>query len=221
MPNPAKLRSFRKRLLAWYGAAGRAFYWRTPSASEYERIVVEVLLQRTQAGRVEQFLPRFLAAFPTWEALANADPASLEDLLRPLGLWRRRAASLAALATARTAAGSFPGDRSELERFPAVGQYVANAIELFVFHRRRPLVDSNLARVVERYFGPRSQADIRRDPWIQGIAHQLVDDARAIDINWALLDLGATVCKPRAPTCPNCPIGSTCRYPGKVGTTST
>ena len=212
LPRPAQVRLFRKLLLAWFRDAGRQFYWRGASASEYERIVVEVLLQRTQAASVESFLPRFLSHFPTWEALAGAEQGALEELLRPLGLWRRRAAALSGLACARVGAGAFPSERTALERFPAVGQYVANAVELFVFNGRKPLVDSNFARIIERYFGQRVRADIRRDPWIQEIAHRLVDDEKAIDINWAILDLGAVVCKPRTPACTTCPLRVTCKY---------
>ena len=221
LPHPAQVRLFRRLLLGWFRGNGRRFYWRRPSASEYERVVVEVLLQRTQATSVELFLPRFLALFPNWEALSGADQGALQELLRPLGLWRRRAAALTGLASARAIAGCFPSERAELERFPAVGQYVANAIELFVFERRKPLVDSNFARVVERYFGPRIQVDIRRDPWIQGVAHQLVGDKKAIDINWAILDLGALVCKPRTPECNACPLKASCQFAKTIEPPST
>lgn len=212
LPNSRRIQAARRRLLLWYGASGRTFIWRRKSASEYVKIVAEVLLQRTQAGTVDRFFRRFLKAYPSWRALAAANIGDLEGLLKPIGLWRRRAESLNALATARNAMRQFPADRQLLEQLPGVGQYVANAIELIVFHRAVPLVDSNMARVVTRYFGPGSLADIRYDPWIQGIAGRLVADEKALEINWAILDLAATICRPRSPNCLACPLASHCLH---------
>jgi A/G-specific adenine glycosylase len=201
----------RRHLLAWFASHGRKFSWRRGPASCYERVVSEVLLQRTRAESVDAVMCRFIACYPSWGALAEATQNDLQEFLRPLGLWRRRAESLRRLASAVVALEEkLPASRAELERLPAVGQYVANAILLFVHGKPEPLLDTNMARVLERYFGPRDLVDIRFDPYLQALAKQFVSCADGRELNWAVLDLGATVCKPRDPACEQCPLSRGC-----------
>ena len=75
-----------------------------------------------------------------------------------------------------------------------------------------PLLDTNMARVIERVFKPRKLADIRYDPWIQSISKEIVSSENTVHINWALLDIGGTICKPRNPNCLGCPISTFCNY---------
>src|SRR5437773_4568368 len=159
---PAKIaiNSFRRRLLAWSQHEGRTFPWRHERATNYQRVISEVLLQRTRAEVVGAVFPEFVRQFSSWRALASAHPKQLQAFLRPLGLWRRRAASIAKLSRAvLSRRGRFPTTREELETMPAVGQYVASAVLLFCHGRPEPLIDSNMARVLERYFGSRKLAD--------------------------------------------------------------
>lgn len=212
-PNERVPASFKEALLTWYRANGRRFPWREPGATEYVTIVSEILLQRTPADRVAVFLPKFVAVFPSWLKLARARPERLRSVLRPLGLWRRRATSLRALARVMSRRdGILPGARDELESLPGVGQYVANAVRLMCHDLPAPLLDVNMARVLERTFGPRTRADIRYDPWLQRLARRVVAHRSARLINWAILDLAAAVCTPRNPRCPECPVLSFCRY---------
>lgn len=175
-------------------------------------MVVEVLLQRTTATAVSRFYAGFLERFPGWESLAAASEGDLEEFLRPLGLWRRRAASLLGLARyAEARGGVFPADADAHAEIPAVGQYVSNAILLFQEGRPAPLLDVNMARVIERFVRPRRLADIRHDPWLQAAAHWLVrrEPART---SWAVLDFAALVCKARTPLCDQCPVSSRCAF---------
>jgi A/G-specific adenine glycosylase len=175
--------------------------------------VVEVLLQRTTATAVAGFYERFFAAFPTWETLAAATPGELEAFLRPLGLWRRRAQSLLGLAGyAADALGKFPRDPDDHAEIPAVGQYVSNAVMLFQHGRSTPLLDVNMARVIERFVRPRRLADIRHDPWLQSAAKWFVRTEDAAAANWAILDFAALVCKARRPLCKDCPVRARCSY---------
>jgi A/G-specific adenine glycosylase len=194
--------------LAWFPAHGRSFSWRN-EASEYRTFVAESLLQRTTAAAVDGHLSRFLERFPTWESVRDADMQDLESVLRPLGLWRRRAASLKKLAAIVAGVASLPADHADLRRLPGVGQYIANAVSLVVHGERRPLLDSNMARVLERFFGPRDLADIRFDPYLQALAHRVVDSPEAKAVNWAILDLAALVCRP-VPRCDTCPVAARC-----------
>jgi A/G-specific adenine glycosylase len=212
-PSKREIGRVRARLDAWFAAKGRSFPWRKRGATLYEQIVPEVLLQRTRAEVVAGFFPRFKQRYPSWKRLARATETDLRALLRPLGLWRRRASSLLKLAQIVAANnGRFPKTRSEIESLPAVGQYICNAVLLFANRQAEPLLDVNMARVLERCFGPRRLADIRYDPQLQTISRLLVSGPRAIEINWAILDLAAMVCVERRPRCSDCPIRRQCDF---------
>jgi len=162
---------------------------------------------------VAAFFPRFIRRFPNWNALAGATEDELRLFLAPIGLWRRRAASLRALAVEmQSRRGRFPARRDEIESLPGIGQYAANAAVLFCHNGREPLLDVNMARVLERCFTPRQLVDIRYDPWLQALARAVVDHLEARRINWAILDLAATVCTIRDPKCNACPLRGLCRY---------
>lgn len=105
----------------------------------------------------------------------------------------------------------FPSTEKELARVPAVGQYVGNAILLFQHDKPRPLVDVNMARVVERVLRPRRLADIRHDPWLQSAAAWLVRSS-PVETNWAVLDFAAKVCRARNPLCDECPLARQCSF---------
>jgi A/G-specific adenine glycosylase len=108
--------------------------------------------------------------------------------------------------------GRFPKTRDELEVLPGVGQYIANAILLFCHGEAQPLLDVNMARVLERVFGPRKLADIRYDPYLQELAFNVVQCKKARELNWAILDLAATICPARNPRCNICPLEPICNW---------
>lgn len=213
-PQPSKrsLHWFRSRLLEWFDEYGRQFPWREADALLYVQVVSEILLQRTQAETVAKFFPGFIAKFPTWKELSEAENADIEAFLKPIGLWRRRTSSLKKLATIMaTRKGVFPESRSELETLPNVGQYIANAIEMFSSRKAGPLLDVNMARVLERFFSPRVLADIRHDPYLQILAGAVVQHNSPEKINWAILDLAALICRIR-PRCEICPLKQKCTF---------
>jgi A/G-specific adenine glycosylase len=211
-PPGSAIRYFRTATLRWYLRAGRSFAWRRASAPLYHQIVVEVLLQRTRAETVQAFFPDFLAEYPSWRSLAGSSPSAIGRIVRPIGLWERRGRALHALGMEMARRrGRFPAGREDIEALPAVGQYVANAIELFAFGRPRPLLDAGMARVLERYFGPRRLADIRDDPYLQALAARVARCAKPKEINWAVLDVAATLCRPSNPDCAACPLHRRCR----------
>jgi len=213
VPTAAECRRAARALLLWYSANGRQFPWRRKGATLYLHIVSEVLLQRTRADTVAAFLPVFLAEFPSWRRLARSSESQLGRALRPVGLWRRRARTLRALAVAiEGLRGRWPNNRKALEELPGVGQYVASAVLLFAFDQPEPLLDSGMARVIERVFGPRQLADLRYDPWLQATSRRLIEKATPRELNWALLDLAALVCTPAAPRCERCPLARQCLY---------
>lgn len=207
-----RARTIVNRLHHWYLVNGRDFPWRRPGTTSYQLVVSEMLLQRTRASTVAAMYPAFFGRFPSWEKVVQASEEDLQVAFKPIGLWRRRAKSFRMLAEAMvTRGGVFSRCRDEIELLPGVGQYIGNAVELFVHGRPRPLLDVNMVRVIERYFHSRHLADIRHDPWLQAISKHLVETSSNFPaINWALLDLGATICKPKNPDCSNCPLSRGC-----------
>lgn len=214
----SKIALFQEKILTWFESSGRhQLPWRKEGLSSYEIVIAEVLLQRTKAETIEKFYPGFLKSFPNWITIANADVILLEQALKPVGLYRQRAKRLRDLAQEMVQRkGIFPRDRAALEQIPFLGQYIVNAIELQIFHQASPLVDVNMARVLERYFGERQMADIRYDPYLQKLASRIVNHPQSKKVNWAILDFAATICKARIPLCEKCLLSRTCRFYRKI-----
>ena len=218
IPPANRIAAFRRKLLQWYETEGRHFPWRKVSASNYERIISEVLLQRTRAETVAAFLPAFIMRYPSWRKLASARRLQLENTLKPIGLYKRRAASITSLAREIDRRhGRFPYTREEIEELPGVGQYIASAVLMFCHGKGAPLLDVNMSRVLERYFGPRKLADIRYDSYLQNLAKRLTECARPAEVNWAVLDLSALVCTRQTPDCRHCVVRNGCFYYQKAG----
>ena len=211
-----QIKYFQKKLILWFEENGRKFPWRKKRLSNYQRIISEVLLQRTKAETVAKFYPKFIKSYPSWKSLASVREEDLKICLKPLGLYKQRAPRLLGLAKeiARKN-GRFPKNRKELETIPFVGQYIANAILLFVHNNPEPLLDVNMARLLERFFGPRKLVDIRDDPYLQNLSKRVVDHENPRDLNWAILDFATIICKVRNPLCTNCILKSKCEYFGK------
>jgi A/G-specific adenine glycosylase len=217
LPHAKDVAWFQHRLLRWFKRHGRRFPWREESATVYVKILSEVLLQRTRAEVVAGFLPEFVRQFPSWDVLTTATEEDLQRYLQRIGLWRRRAASLKRLAAEMARRGGrFPRTREEIEELPNVGQYIANSILLLCHGEPQPLLDVNMARVLERFFGPRKLADIRYDPYLQALARLVVDTSDPVVMNWAILDHASTVCKPARPLCSSCPVVEKCKFANQV-----
>jgi len=212
LPKPEKINWFRSRLFAWYRRHGRSFPWRKVDATVFDQVLAEIFLQRTQAKAASNFFKTFVEKYPSWESIAKARRTSLEKEFRPLGLWRRRAASLSLLAKELAALDSiFPETHEETLQLPGVGQYIGNAVNLFQRNRPAPLLDTNMARLLERFFRPRKLADIRYDPFLQALAHEVVRSRKIKEINWAILDFASLICTIR-PKCTSCPLRTKCSY---------
>ena len=189
-----RIKTFQNEILRWYSKNGRKFPWRNKSATNYERIISEVLLQRTKAETVSKYFYTFIKKYPSWKKLSKASKKQLEKDLKPIGLYKQRSVRLFAFAQEmKRRNGRFPKERKEIEKIPSVGQYIANAIELFVFNRPKPLLDVNMARVLENNFGKRKLADIRYDPDLQELAHKIVNHKKSKEINWGILDYNTNV----------------------------
>ncbi len=130
----------------------RPFPWRTGLNDSYQIVIGEILLQRTRAETVSKYFNVFIDRFPSWNHLAAVSIANLEEFLRPLGLWKRRAKSLNSLSIVMSSpGGKLPSSRQELETLPAIGQYITNAVLTLCHNKREPLLDVNMARLLERF----------------------------------------------------------------------
>lgn len=208
-----KIKYLQDNLLSWYNDNGRMFPWRKKKLTHYQYVIAEVLLQRTKAETVSRFYLAFIKDFPNWESLSRADIKAIENYLIPIGLYRQRSKRLMSLAQEMVKRkGRLPKNREDLESIPFMGQYIANAVELIIFNNPKPLVDVNMARVVERFFGPRKMADIRYDPYLQELSQTLVNIPQGKEINWAILDYAALVCKARNPICNECALRHQCTF---------
>jgi A/G-specific adenine glycosylase len=179
--------------------------------------LAEFFLQRTRAETVAAYLPVFVSQYPSWSVLAKATRSELEMTLKPIGLWRRRAASLYLLAREMNRRGGVvPTTVEEVQQLPGVGQYIGNALLLMSHRLPYPLLDSGMARVLERYFGSRKLADIRDDPYLQALARRVVSHSEPLAANWAILDLAALICRSVDPKCLSCPLARGCLHGQRV-----
>lgn len=202
----ARARQIGRQIELWFGLAGRSFVWRSWT-DPYRLAVAEVLLQRTRAEAVASFVESFFERYPTAAALSSASIARLERDLAPLGLQHRRAATLRALASDLAEKPA----RVWQER-PGVGQYIGRAMAVHLGGASEAMVDTNFIRVIRRAFDGPWRAEYRTDARLQALARAVVDGAdNPKVVNWGVLDLGATVCRPADPLCHRCPIASLCR----------
>lgn len=209
----AQVRRFRRALLRWYRRHARDLPWRR-TRDPYHVAVSEFMLQQTQVTRVEAYYHRFLAAFPTVEALAAAPPRAVREAWDGLGYYRR-AASLHAMARSVVAdsGGRIPSDPGALEALPGVGRYTAGAIASFAFERRTPAVDTNVERVIRRAFFPRLGRGTAHQRKIWDTAALLLPRTgrAAWAFNQGIMELGALVCTARKAECGVCPVRGACR----------
>ncbi len=192
-------------LLDWYERVRRPLPWRE-TRDPYALLVSEVMLQQTQAARVVPYYEAFLERFPDAAALAAAPAADVLAAWSGLG-YNRRALALQRAARAVADRG-WPEDLTEL---PGVGAYTAAAVASFAWDRQAAAVDTNVRRVISRHDGaehaPRALA---------GRAAELMPAGRAAPFNQAMMELGATVCRPRRPECGGCPVRAGCASVGRV-----
>jgi A/G-specific adenine glycosylase len=195
-------------LLRWFAASRRPLPWREEPRDPYRVWLSEVMLQQT---RVAAMLPRYLefvARFPRLEALAAAPIDEVLALFSGLGYYAR-ARHLHAAAKAAVARGGLPRSSAELVKLPGFGPYTAAAVASLAFGEQVALVDGNVARVLARILRiPGTAAEVRERAW--EVAPSLLPAGRAGEFNEALMELGATVCKPRAPSRGECPLGPHC-----------
>ena len=200
-------------LLFWYEKNKRDLPWRK-SADPYKVWVSEIMLQQTRVEGAKEYYARFLAKFPTVQALAEADEESLLKVWEGLGYYSRaRNMQKAARQVCDEFGGEFPADKDKLRALAGIGDYTAGAIASIAFYKRAPAVDGNVFRVLSRLTA--NPTDISLPAYKKYLEEKLqaiypnegVDCSR---FTQALMELGALICKPTSPDCKNCPLKALC-----------
>jgi A/G-specific adenine glycosylase len=217
-PAPEEAREFSRRLRAWYRRNARVLPWRE-TRDAYRILVSELMLQQTQVSRVMEFYARFLHRFPDLAAVAAAREREVLAQWSGLGYYAR-ARNLHKLARrvvreeSHVYGGALPKEPEALRRLPGVGAYTAGAVASFAYERRAALVDTNVARVLQRVFAPRLNRKRSRDLtrlWVIAEAVLPRTGRAAWTHNQALMELGALVCTARVKHCRRCPLRTLCR----------
>ena len=200
---------FTATLLDWYAREGRDLPWRR-SRSSYAVWLCEIIMQQTRIAQGTAYWERFMATFPSVEALAAASEDEVLRLWEGLGYYSR-ARNLHEAARQIVARGAFPDTFAEIRTLKGVGDYTAAAIASIAFGRPEPVVDGNVYRVLSRFYGldtPVGTTAARRQ--FTELARTLLPAERPGDFNEALMDFGALCCTPRSPRCGDCPLKGAC-----------
>ena len=213
--NPGQLRA---QLLAWYDANARDLPWRIGPkddaagvrADPYRVWLSEVMLQQTTVPHATPYFLKFTARWPTVGDLAGEDDGEVMAAWAGLGYYARARNLLAcARAVARDHGGVFPGTEEGLRALPGLGPYTAAAVAAIAFDEATNVVDGNVERVMARLFAVEAPLPDAK-PELKRLAGDLIRDNRPGDWAQALMDLGATVCRPKAPLCDRCPVSAHC-----------
>jgi A/G-specific adenine glycosylase len=209
---PRQLVAIRRRLLAWYRANRRALPWRS-SRDAYRIWVAEIMLQQTRIAAVIPYYERFLRRFPSVKALARARESEVLKLWAGLGYYgRARNLHRAAREIVRKHGGQFPKTLRDALALPGIGRYTAAAILSIAYDVPLAALDGNVARVLSRLFAFRGDArGARQQRKLAAVAQQLLPSHSPGDWNQSMMELGETVCTPRAPHCDVCPVSHLCR----------
>lgn len=198
-------------LLEWYHQNKRAMPWRN-TTDPYKIWVSEIMLQQTRVDTVIPYYNRFLESFPTVTDLAAADQQDVLKLWEGLGYYSRgRNLHQAAKTVVEKFDGNIPSDPKKITSLKGIGPYTSAAILSIAFNKKFAVVDGNVLRVLTRFFG--IENDIRSSKTkneIQKIADSIIPESTPADFNQAIMELGATICKPRRPLCDQCPLSTEC-----------
>ena len=206
----AFLNNLTKNLLGWYDLNGRQMPWRFKGAAPdvYPVWISEIMLQQTTVVTVLDYYLRWMDRFPTLESLAKSDIGEVLHMWQGLGYYTRaKKIHECAKVIMEKYNVCFPKNRVELLKLPGIGPYTASSICAFAFNLPETVVDGNVIRVIARLYGLTQAVD--KDV-IYPLAEKLTSQDRGADYASAIMDLGATVCKPQSPQCLICPWGAEC-----------
>ena len=211
-PRTQDKRLFRQKLLAWFEINKRDFTWRK-KRSAYRVWIAELMLQQTRTDQATPYFQRFIKRFPSLRSLATSSQQDVLKVWEGLGYYSRaRNLHKAAQLICTEYGGRFPKSYQEMLSLPGIGPYTAAAIASLVYNEKVPVMDGNVIRVVTRYFayGVDSTSSIGKKEIFNRV-EQLISSDKPGMFNEALMELGATCCLPRNPSCSICPLKAGCQ----------
>ena len=205
------LPNFQQALLDWFAEHQRPLPWRQHQRP-YEIWVSEIMLQQTQVRTMLPFYTRWMTELPTIRSVADAPEEGVLKLWEGLGYYSRaRNLRKAAQVICREHGSEFPEDFEQIRALPGIGRYTAGAIASIAFNQPRPVVDGNVERVLCRIEGiaaPTKSTPVQKQLW--SLATEWIPNGQARGFNQGLMELGATLCTPRNPSCLLCPANPWC-----------
>jgi A/G-specific adenine glycosylase len=210
-PPVLKPDDFRKRLERWWRSNGRSFPWRE-TRDAYRILISEVLLHRTRAEQVRPIFEQFVQEYPTPSAIVQGGHR-VRALMDKLGLhWRTERLLEMAGEIDRRFGGTVPSDQESLRSLPGVSDYISAAVCCFAFDLPAVLLDTNITRIVSRIEGLPLSDSSRRSVGYRNELSRLLPSGGSRIYYYALIDLGAAVCRSRSPRCSECPFSDVCHY---------
>ena len=202
---------FNLLILSWFDSNKRELPWRN-TRNPFHIWLSEIILQQTRVDQGKNFYINFITEFETVHDLSNADEQKVLKLWQGLGYYSRaRNLHAAAQYISKELNGIFPSSFKELLKLKGVGDYTAAAIASIVYNEPVPAVDGNMFRVFSRYYNIEDDISVPKTKkvfWDLGL--EIIDQKRPGDFNQAVMDLGATICTPKAPKCDICPLNGSC-----------
>jgi A/G-specific adenine glycosylase len=216
----ARRRAYSSFFAPWYRQNARSFPWRCAGVSPFQLLIAEILLRQTRASSVAMIWGDLASRYPAPALMAKASKEELSPLLRRLGFGAQRVSALRAASSWLEAHhnGEVPDTLPALMNVPHVGPYAANALLCFAYGRRVAIVDTNILRLLSRFYGIEVKPDIRRNVAAWRLAQRSLprasrrNDSPMVvqEHNYGLLDFAAMVCKARGPRCGQCPLAALC-----------
>lgn len=204
----------------WYERHGRSYPWRDENVSAYGILIAEIMLRKTQAGKVVNQWLEFMSRFPSPSDCLKSKDSQLNDLFLPLGLSKIRAKAIKQICKVIVGehGGKLPESVDILLTLPHIGIYTANAIACFAYNKRVAIVDGNVIRIISRIFGGISKEDNRRVPEMWKTAEAILPQTSYKEHNYGMLDFAALICTTRVPKCECCSLAGICNENiGKIG----
>ena len=210
MPSDEWVAEVRDAVLDWGATHSQYYPWRAPGLPVWQGLIAEFLLLRTRADQAASVFESIQRHYPDARSLGDAPEDRLSEMIASLGLrWRRPLFVQLARAIADRD-GSIPTTVDELRELPGVGPYVAAATAALYAGNRAAIVDANIVRLLCRLTGQEYDGETRRKRWLLDLADRLTPEVEFRAYGYAALDLSMKVCRPRQPSCADCPLVDLC-----------
>jgi A/G-specific adenine glycosylase len=218
---PSKIEEFRKKIIEWYEIYGeKNMPWRNTSDG-WAVLVASFLLRKTTAIQVAKVYREFLKRYPSPQALLSASEEEVKEIIRPLGIEHQRSKNLLELAEeiVKKFNGRLPCSKEKLKELPGVGEYIASEVLLLACGQPEPLLDRNMIRVIERFFGiksPKKRPHTDKALWSFAKALVPPNPEEAKKFNFGVLDFARKICTAKDPKCAECFIRDLCFFASRI-----